>query len=93
MRRVDLDGTMMVGGTESRRGDWTNYGKFRFSVRRLADLVLWLIERQSSRNRLLELSDAQLKDIGLSRQEAIREGTRPFYDLIPHMDCDDLWKP
>jgi uncharacterized protein YjiS (DUF1127 family) len=39
---------------------------------------LWL-ERRRQRRALLELSDALLKDIGVSRYEACREATKPFW--------------
>jgi uncharacterized protein YjiS (DUF1127 family) len=37
------------------------------------------VERRRSRMALMELSDAQLKDIGISRSEAFREANRPFW--------------
>lgn len=56
-------------------------------LRRLARWVFSLVgrydvaaERYRSRVALRELSDSQLKDIGLTRKEAFREGTRPFWD-------------
>ena len=38
------------------------------------------LERSRSRRALQELSDHQLKDIGLSRADAFKEGTRRFWD-------------
>lgn len=35
----------------------------------------------SERRRLSELSDAQLRDIGLTRDQARAEAERPFWDL------------
>ena len=35
--------------------------------------------RQSSRKALLEMSDHLLKDIGISRAEALREGSKTFW--------------
>jgi uncharacterized protein YjiS (DUF1127 family) len=35
--------------------------------------------RQSSRKALLEMSDHLLKDIGISRAEALREGSKAFW--------------
>ncbi len=43
---------------------------------RLADAL----ERRRSRLQLLEMTDDQLKDIGISRADAQREGLRPFFD-------------
>jgi uncharacterized protein YjiS (DUF1127 family) len=37
------------------------------------------IERHRQRNALLELNDAMLKDIGVSRADAEREGSKPFW--------------
>lgn len=45
--------------------------------------ISWLeqrLERRRSRHALLELSDDQLKDIGISRADAYREGLRSFWD-------------
>ena len=49
---------------------------------RLARIVdrLWLWqERRRTRHDLLTLGDADLKDIGLSRVDAWREGYKPFW--------------
>jgi len=37
--------------------------------------------RLSTRRALLELSDEQLKDVGLTREQARREALRPFWTL------------
>jgi uncharacterized protein YjiS (DUF1127 family) len=42
-------------------------------------LVEGWIERRRQRRALLELSDHVLKDIGISRSEAQREGRKPFW--------------
>ena len=42
--------------------------------------LLWL-EVRRQRRQLQSLSDAMLRDIGLSRADAERESTRPFWDL------------
>ena len=42
--------------------------------------MLWL-EVRRQRRQLQGLSDAMLRDIGLSRADAERESTRPFWDL------------
>ena len=39
-----------------------------------------LLERRRSRLALLEMTDDQLKDIGISRCDAHREGIRHFWD-------------
>jgi len=45
-------------------------------VRRLGDAVA----RWRQRRDLRELSDDQLRDIGVTRQDARREAARPFWD-------------
>ena len=42
-------------------------------------LLRWQ-ELAQQRRRLLSLDDRMLKDIGLTRAEAMREGTRPLWD-------------
>ncbi|MER8484662.1 DUF1127 domain-containing protein [Mesorhizobium sp. M1322] len=39
-----------------------------------------LLDRRRSRLVLLEMTDDQLRDIGISRADAHREGLRPFWD-------------
>lgn len=39
-----------------------------------------MMQRHRTRRVLLALTDEQLKDIGLSRVDARREGLRPFWD-------------
>lgn len=38
------------------------------------------------RHKLLELDDKSLEDIGLTRQQATKEGQRPFWDLSESKD-------
>ena len=38
------------------------------------------LKRRGQRRDLLELTDEQLKDIGISRSQAYREGLRQFWD-------------
>jgi uncharacterized protein YjiS (DUF1127 family) len=49
-------------------------------VRSLASRIGSLLDRRRSRLALLEMTDDQLKDIGISRCDAHREGLRPFWD-------------
>ncbi|TPM41647.1 DUF1127 domain-containing protein [Mesorhizobium sp. B2-3-4] len=49
-------------------------------VRSLAKWIDHLLERRRSRLALLEMTDDQLKDIGVSRCDAHREGIRPLWD-------------
>ena len=49
----------------------------------LSDIVLLLqvmAEKRRSRRALSALNDELLKDIGLSRSQALRESSRPFWD-------------
>jgi uncharacterized protein YjiS (DUF1127 family) len=46
---------------------------------RVVAMIEMAVERRRSRMALMELSDAQLKDIGISRSEAFREANRPFW--------------
>lgn len=49
----------------------------------LPKVIVWietLLQRRRSRLALLEMSDEQLKDIGISRAEAYGEANRPFWD-------------
>ena len=52
-------------------------------VRTTADICRMLVYRSDlyrSRRQLLELSDAQLRDVGLTRRQAEAEGGRPFFE-------------
>ncbi|RWI29794.1 DUF1127 domain-containing protein [Mesorhizobium sp.] len=49
-------------------------------VRSLANRIDSLLDRRRSRLALLEMTDDQLRDIGISRCDAHREGLRPFWD-------------
>ncbi|MCC5884153.1 MAG: DUF1127 domain-containing protein [Halomonas sp.] len=57
-------------------------------LRSFAELWRWarrmdrLVQLRRERNQLLELSDHQLRDIGLTRHEAARESRRHFWDDI-----------
>lgn len=46
----------------------------------LFDRLELMAQKRRSRRLLLEMSDEQLKDIGISRSDACREGLRPFWD-------------
>ncbi|CAH2403735.1 conserved hypothetical protein [Mesorhizobium ventifaucium] len=49
-------------------------------VSSLANRINSLLDRRRSRLVLLEMTDDQLKDIGISRADAHREGLRRFWD-------------
>jgi len=46
---------------------------------RVVAMIEMAMQRRRSRIALMELSDAQLKDIGISRSEAYGEANRPFW--------------
>lgn len=77
MRSIDT-----IGGSRSVPSHHTAVGRFPV-LSWLARAVAWLelrMEKRRSRRALLELNDEQLKDVGLSRADAYREGIRPFWD-------------
>lgn len=49
------------------------------TLMRVVSIIEGAVERRRSRLALMELSDVQLKDIGISRSEAYREANRPFW--------------
>jgi len=49
-------------------------------IKSLARWIDFLLERRRGRLALLEMTDEQLKDIGVSRCDAHREGIRPLWD-------------
>ncbi len=63
---------------------WQAYAAYLVACWQLAVFAAgWLdskLEKRRSRLALQELTDHQLKDIGLSRADAFREGNRPFWD-------------
>ena len=62
----------------------------RWSIgRRLACVVRFVMhasEVARQRRQLLRLDDRMLKDIGASRADAVREGTRAWWD-VPDREC------
>lgn len=54
--------------------------RIRVVIRSVLAWLDHLVERRRSRMALLELTDEQLKDIGISRADAYREGIRPSWD-------------
>ncbi|KAA3449770.1 hypothetical protein C7I87_15825 [Mesorhizobium sp. SARCC-RB16n] len=49
-------------------------------IRSLAQWIDRLLERRRGRLALLEMTDDQLKDIGISRCDAHREGIKPLWE-------------
>ncbi|UVK53210.1 DUF1127 domain-containing protein [Mesorhizobium sp. AR02] len=55
-------------------------GRLVWVVSSLAKWIARLLERRRGRLALLEMTDDQLKDIGISRCDAHREGIRRFWE-------------
>jgi uncharacterized protein YjiS (DUF1127 family) len=55
-------------------------GVLHGAARRLVQALLEWHELAQQRRRLLALDDRMLKDIGISRADAVREAARPFWD-------------
>lgn len=55
-------------------------GRLARVARSLARWIDYLLDRRRSRLALLEMTDDQLKDIGISRCDAHREGIRPIWE-------------
>lgn len=73
--------TMRIASPASQRRRATT-GRV-FARETALSLLAWierLAERRRSRLALLEMTDAQLKDIGLSRADAYFEGKRQLWD-------------
>ena len=51
------------------------------SVSVLAGYGRWelMMHRRRTRNALLQLDDAQLRDVGLTREQARQQGSKPFW--------------
>lgn len=55
-------------------------GTLRSLAAALLERLSAMAERRRTRKALLALTDEQLKDIGISRADAYREGLRRFWD-------------
>ena len=70
-----------LGGQASRPSGQRGFGGRLVSVLgALMRRIGRVLERRRSRLALLEMTDEQLKDIGISRCDAHREGLRQFWD-------------
>ncbi|MDP3896394.1 MAG: DUF1127 domain-containing protein [Mesorhizobium sp.] len=58
---------------------WPRHEAGRWRVRDGVRLVLFLAARRRQRQVLAMLADHELLDIGLSRDEALREAAKPFW--------------
>jgi uncharacterized protein YjiS (DUF1127 family) len=62
---------------QSRRGF---VSRLVFVLRSVAKQIDLMLERRRGRLALMEMTDDQLKDIGISRCDAHREGIRAFWE-------------
>ncbi len=58
----------------------TTTGRKTVSLLAIVEWIEALLERRRSRLALAEMTDEQLKDIGISRYDAHQEAHRPFWD-------------
>jgi uncharacterized protein YjiS (DUF1127 family) len=74
-----LGGLLRGSGAERPRAETAGIDRVRVALHRLAaTLALWR-QRRRERCQLLSLEARFLRDIGLSRYDAIREGRKPFW--------------
>jgi uncharacterized protein YjiS (DUF1127 family) len=66
--------------SRSRAYDISQSHAAKSSVTAILEWIEHKLEKRRSRRALLEMSDDQLKDIGLSRSDAHGEALRPFWD-------------
>jgi uncharacterized protein YjiS (DUF1127 family) len=71
-------GIELVGPRPSNRRGFVS--RVVYIVKSLARRIEALIERRRGRLALLEMTDEQLRDIGVSRSDAYREGIRRLWD-------------
>lgn len=76
MRTEKMSTIDAIGGAAEAASPYTK----RSGLRRFVRWLAFCVERRRTRLALLELTDDQLADIGISRCDAYREGLRPFYD-------------
>lgn len=69
----------LVGGTARVARAGANLGRLTGLIAKLEEMMRTYRQRRA----LLALSDHMLRDIGLSRADAYREGTRAFWELPP----------
>ncbi|MGX9143830.1 DUF1127 domain-containing protein [Mesorhizobium sp. 128a] len=75
---IRYTGTELVGPRSSGRRGFVS--RIVHVVRSLTHQIGALLERRRGRLALLEMTDEQLRDIGVSRGDAHREGIRRFWD-------------
>lgn len=80
-RKMDTIDTIRYNGAElhgsARRGFM---GRLTLALVSVASQIDRMLDRRRGRLALLEMTDEQLKDIGISRCDAHREGIRRFWE-------------
>ncbi|EKF19694.1 DUF1127 domain-containing protein [Nitratireductor pacificus] len=67
----------MNGATAARPGgEWGLLSTMAWLWRQAGNFL----QKRKTRRALLDLTDEQLHDLGISRRDAMREGYRPFWD-------------
>jgi uncharacterized protein YjiS (DUF1127 family) len=77
MSAIDTIASTAPGQSGRLAGHRRRIGRAMHSLMRLLAQAL---ERRRTRKALLEMTDDQLKDIGISRADAYREGLRSFWE-------------
>ncbi|MBZ9974528.1 MULTISPECIES: DUF1127 domain-containing protein [Mesorhizobium] len=72
--------TQLLGQPARPSGQRGFAGRIVHVVSSLAKWIDRLLERRRGRLALLEMTDDQLKDIGISRCDAHREGIKPLWE-------------
>ncbi len=72
---INLSGLDLLGFS-GRTGEWLGE-----SVHKFAKVIHEWNRRYRTRKELLEMEDYMLKDIGISRSDALREGNKPFWEV------------
>jgi len=70
---------MSTFSTDTTGASMRSSGARTSTLLRVISMIEMAVERRRSRMALMEMSEAQLKDIGISRSEAYREANRPFW--------------
>lgn len=70
---------MSTIGTSTRTASGFSASSGGYSLLKTIEWVEGLLERRRSRIALMEMTDSQLKDIGVSRGQAFGEANRPFW--------------
>jgi uncharacterized protein YjiS (DUF1127 family) len=82
-RKMNTIDTIRYGGTELHAGASARrgfVGRLTLVLRSAASQLDLMMQRRRGRLALMEMTDEQLKDIGISRCDAHREGIKAFWE-------------